>query len=71
MSVPDFLHLRRKADRVLFAAWLNLGLTAIVCFFAPDRVMATVVGCVWASLVSIVAVIAARRIDRKESRVER
>lgn len=71
MALPDLLRLRRRADKVLFVAWLNLAVTAVVCFLMPDRVAAIVIGCVWASLVSIAAVVVAQHIDRKDSRAER
>jgi hypothetical protein len=71
MPLPEALRVRRKSDKVLLGAWLNLAFTALVCIFATDRIAAIVIGCFWASIVSLVAVIAARHLDKQAIREKR
>ena len=68
--LPNSLRFRRPADKVLLIAWLNLAVTALLCFVAADRVSAIVIGSLWAAAVGIVAVVVARRLDKRASRVE-
>jgi hypothetical protein len=71
MPLPEALRVRRKADKVLLLAWINLALTGIVCAFAANGIAAIVVGCVWAASVSLAAVIAARHFDKQATREKR
>lgn len=64
MWLLESWRLRRKADRVLLAAWINAAVTALAVFMAPDRTIAIVIGCFWVSLTSLVAVCVAQRLDK-------
>ena len=70
MALPNALHFRRPADKVLLAAWVNMAVTAVVCFAAPDPIGAIVVGSLWIAAFSILAVIIARRLDKKAYRAD-
>ncbi len=71
MSLPDSLRLRRKADKVRVAGWINLVITPIVGYFAPDRIAAIVMGCLWVVLVIAVTQIVAWRMDVHANRTIR
>lgn len=70
MPLPNALHFRRPADKVLLAAWVNMAVTAVVCFAVPDPIGAIVTGSLWVAVFSLLAVIVARRLDKKAYRAE-
>lgn len=47
MAFGDNIHIRRKADKLRIAGWINVPVTAVAVYFYPDTVPAFIAGSVW------------------------
>ncbi len=71
MSFASSLRLRRGADKVRAAGWINVIATLVGGYFFPDKVMAVIVGCLWIVFVLAVVQFTAWRMDVKANRTAR
>jgi hypothetical protein len=71
MALGEPIYIRRKADKLRIAGWINVPVTAVAVYFYPDTVPAFLAGCVWVLVFFAVTQGIAWHLDKKANRLVR
>ena len=71
MAFGDHIHIRRKADKLRIAGWINLPATAVAVYFCPATVPAFIAASVWVLAFFAVTHGLAWHMDKKANRLVR
>jgi hypothetical protein len=47
MAPGEPIYIRRKADKLRIAGWINVPVTGVVAYFCPETVAAIIAGSLW------------------------
>lgn len=70
MPQPNSERVRKNAERLRSIGWLNFSVTMAAWFFAPDRVDAVVMACLWVVLVLALTQFMAWRLDVRANQMD-
>ena len=71
MALGEPIYIRRKADKLRIAGWINVPLTAVLVYLYPDTVPAFIAGSTWVLVFFAVTHGTAWYMDKKANRLVR
>ena len=71
MALGEPIYIRRKADKLRIAGWINVPVTAVLIYFCPEIVAAFIAGSLWVLAFFAVTQGIAWHLDKKANRLVR
>jgi len=69
MALPIPTHVRRKADKVRIAGWINVPVSGVLAYFSPHTIPAIIGACFWILLFFGITQTIAWRLDKEANRL--